>query len=177
MPAGWLLRLLWAYPSVSLDKNIRNINKNVDKFILSWSLRKCKLPFVCYTGWIRVNERGMVSLAWSYVALAAIVEIFWVVGLRYSDSALEWTGTAAAIVFSFYFIIKACEKLPSGTVYAVFTGSGAAAILLVDIFIFHADFTWVTLAFISLIVIGVVGIKLTTDEQQPDDGLHEEGGR
>lgn len=116
-------------------------------------------------------------MAWGYVALAAIVEIFWVVGLRYSDSALEWTGTAAAIIFSFYFIIKACEKLPSGTVYAVFTGSGAAAILLVDIFVFRADFTWVTLAFISVIVIGVVGIKLTTDEQQPEDDPHEEGGR
>lgn len=176
MPAGWLLRLHWAYPSVSLDKNIRNIGKNVDKSILSWRLCKCKLPFVCYTYKIQGSERGMDILAWSYVALAAVVEIFWVVGLRYSDSTLEWTGTAAAIVFSFYFIIKACERLPSGTVYAVFTGSGAAAILLVDIFVFHADFTWVTLAFISLIVIGVVGIKLTTDEQPAEDELHDERG-
>lgn len=105
-------------------------------------------------------------MAWSYVALAAVVEVVWVVGLRYSETALQWTGTGLSIIFSFYFIIKACEKLPSGTVYAVFTGSGAAAILLVDIFIFGAGFTWITVAFISLIVIGVVGIKLTTDEQQ-----------
>lgn len=107
-------------------------------------------------------------MAWSYVALAAVIEILWVVGLRYSDTVLQWTGTSVAIIFSFYFIIKACEKLPSGTVYAVFTGSGAAAILLVDIFIFHAAFTWVTLLFIGLIVIGVVGIKLTTDDDQAD---------
>ena len=45
------------------------------------------------------------------------------------------------IVFSFYFIIKACEKLPSGTVYAVFTGSGAAAIILIDFIIFDAAFS------------------------------------
>ena len=109
-------------------------------------------------------------LAWGYVALAAIIEIFWVVGLRYSETVIQWTGTGVAIVFSFYFIIKACEKLPSGTVYAVFTGSGAAAILLVDIFIFQAGFTWVTLTFIGLIVIGVVGIKLTTDEKADTEG-------
>lgn len=109
-------------------------------------------------------------MAWGYVALAAVVEIFWVVGLRYSETPLQWSGTVVAIVFSFYFIIKACEKLPSGTVYAVFTGSGAAAILLVDIFVFKAGFTWVTLSFIGLIVIGVVGIKLTTDEQVDTEG-------
>ena len=116
------------------------------------------------------DGREIIILAWSYVALAAIIEIFWVVGLRYSDSALQWAGTCVAIICSFYFIIKACEKLPSGTVYAVFTGSGAAAILLVDIFVFQAGFTWVTLSFIGLIVIGVVGIKLTTDEQAETEG-------
>lgn len=108
-------------------------------------------------------------LAWGYVAMAAVIEIFWVVGLRYAETALQWTGTGVAIILSFYFIIKACEKLPSGTVYAVFTGSGAAAILLVDIIVFHAAFTWITLSFIALIVVGVIGIKLTTDE-------HAEGG-
>ncbi|WP_153733600.1 DMT family transporter [Sporosarcina obsidiansis] len=108
-------------------------------------------------------------MAWNYVILAAIVEIFWVVGLRYSDTMMQWIGTGMAIIVSFYCIIKACEKLPSGTVYAVFTGSGAAAILLVDIFVFQADFTWITLSFIALIVIGVVGIKLTTDEHVDEE--------
>ena len=64
-------------------------------------------------------------MAWFYVLCAAIVEVFWVIGLRYASTALEWIGTVIAIIFSFYFIIKSCEKLPSGTVYAVFTGSGA----------------------------------------------------
>ncbi len=104
------------------------------------------------------------NLAWTYVALAAVVEIFWVVGLRYSSNVLEWVGTTIAIIFSFYFIIKACEKIPSGTVYAVFTGSGAAAIVLVDYFIFDANFSLTQVAFIGLIITGVVGIKITTDE-------------
>jgi len=103
-------------------------------------------------------------MSWFYVVLAAIVEVFWVVGLKYADTPLEWVGTIVAIVFSFYFIIKACQKLPAGTVYAVFTGSGAAAIVLVDFFIFKADFTATQFAFIALIIFGVVGIKMTTSE-------------
>ncbi|WP_210471641.1 multidrug efflux SMR transporter [Sporosarcina sp. 6E9] len=100
-------------------------------------------------------------MAWLYVLFAAIVEVFWVIGLRYSNSVLEWTGTTIMIIFSFYFIIKACEKLPSGTVYAVFTGSGAAAIVLIDFVIFDAAFSLVKVLFIGLIIVGVVGIKMT----------------
>ncbi|MBB4826711.1 paired small multidrug resistance pump [Sporosarcina luteola] len=105
-------------------------------------------------------------MAWLYVVFAAIVEVFWVIGLRYSDSWLEWAGTVVAIVFSFYFIIKACEKLPSGTVYAVFTGSGAAAIVLLDFVLFHAEFSFVKVIFIGMIILGVIGIKMTTAEGQ-----------
>lgn len=100
-------------------------------------------------------------MAWLYVLFAAIVEVFWVIGLRYSDSVLEWTGTTIMIVFSFYFIIKACENIPSGTVYAVFTGSGAAAIVLIDFIVFDATFSFIKVLFIGLIIIGVVGIKIT----------------
>lgn len=105
-------------------------------------------------------------MAWLYVFLAAVVEVFWVIGLKYSDSAIEWIGTGIVIILSFYFIIKACEKLPAGTVYAVFTGSGAAAIVLIDFLIFHAEFAWEKVFFICLIIVGVIGIKVTTGDQE-----------
>lgn len=101
-------------------------------------------------------------MAWFYVFLAAFVEIFWVLGLKYSTNVLMWTGTVITIIFSFYFIIKACSVLPSGTVYAVFTGSGAAAIAIIDFTLLGAEFTVTKGLFIGLIIIGVVGIQLTT---------------
>ncbi|GIN22757.1 MAG TPA: QacE family quaternary ammonium compound efflux SMR transporter [Bacillus bacterium] len=104
-------------------------------------------------------------MAWTYVLFAAIVEVFWVIGLRYSETLPEWLGTTVAIILSFFFIIKACEKLPSGTVYAVFTGSGAAVIVLIDFLFFGADFSLSKVFFIALIIVGVVGIKITTDGQ------------
>src|SRR5690625_7861397 len=99
-------------------------------------------------------------LGWTYVLFAAIVEIFWVSGLKYSESFLHWTGTTIALIFSFYFIIKACEELPAGTVYAVFTGSGPAAIALIDCTIFKADYAASKVLYIWLISTGLRGIKL-----------------
>lgn len=100
-----------------------------------------------------------------YVVFAIMIEVVWVLGLRFSETFLHWTGTVIAIIISFYFIIKACEKLPSGTVYAVFTGAGTAIIASLDFTIFVGDFSWGKLALIGLIIIGVIGIKMTTDDE------------
>lgn len=105
-------------------------------------------------------------MAWFYVFFAAFVEVFWVIGLKYSDSFLEWSATVVLILFSFLFVIKACEKIPSGTVYAVFTGLGAAAIISVDFIVFDADFSLAKLMFLLLIIVGVIGIKMTTSQQK-----------
>lgn len=107
-------------------------------------------------------------MSWMYVLLSIVAEIFWVIGLRYSSNALEWTGTIITIILSTYFIIKACEGLPSGTVYAVFTGTGGAGIVLIDLFVFDAAFSFMQLTFIGLILIGVVGVMLTTEEKKSE---------
>lgn len=110
-------------------------------------------------------------MSWAYVFLAGIVEVFWVVGLRYSSTVWHWLGTGIMIVFSFYFIIKACEKLPSGTVYAVFTGMGAGGIVLVDWLVFKTDISPVQCILIGLIILGVAGLKLTTDADNKEKQL------
>lgn len=116
--------------------------------------------------------------AWLYVLFAAIVEVFWVIGLRYSETVWEWGGTTIAIIFSFYFIIKACEELPAGTVYAIFTGSGAAAIVVIDFVVFGADFSVNKVFFLGLIIVGVIGIKLTTDDETEGEQAQSlEGGK
>lgn len=102
-------------------------------------------------------------MAWFYVFMAGVVEVFWVLGLRYSVTLWHWLGTVIMIVLSFYLIIKACEQLPSGTVYAVFTGMGATAIAIIDFTFGSGQFSLPKALFIALIIIGVVGIKLTTD--------------
>lgn len=105
-------------------------------------------------------------MGWLYVLLAAIIEIFWVLGLKYATNIWMWIGTVIFIILSFYLIIKAIEFLPSGTVYAVFTGLGAAFIAAIDFLFLDAPFSWATLFCIALIVFGVVGLQLTTVEKE-----------
>lgn len=115
-------------------------------------------------------------MGWIYVLFAAIIEIFWVLGLKYSTNLLMWTGTVIAIILSFYFIIKAVETLPSGTVYAVFTGSGAAMIAIIDFSFLETEFSYNKAILISLIIAGVVGLQLTTSEKETSEEKEKLGG-
>jgi len=109
-------------------------------------------------------------MGWMYVFWAAFVEIFWVLGLKYSSNFWMWAGTVVALIFSFYFIIKACAVLPSGSVYATFTGSGAAAIAIIDFTLLGEPFTPANGLFLALIIVGVVGVQLTTPAESAGAG-------
>src|SRR5699024_12377860 len=84
----------------------------------------------------------------------------------YACCFFTWTCRFVALLLIFYFIIKACDVLPSGSVYATFTGSGAAAIAIIDFVFLGEPFSLATGLFIILIIVGVVGIQLTTGEKQ-----------
>lgn len=104
-------------------------------------------------------------MGWLYILIASIIEVIWVIGLRYSDNLWEWMITVIMIAFSIFFVIKACETIPSGTVYSIFTGLGATALVIIDLYVFNHYFSKVQLLCIALVIIGVVGLKLTSDKR------------
>jgi paired small multidrug resistance pump len=101
-------------------------------------------------------------MAWLYVFLAGFIEIFWVLGLKHADTIPMWIGVAALITVSFWLVIKAYDKLPAGTVYAVFTGMGAVGIVIVDIVFFEAPVSFEKLALLALLLTGIIGLKQLT---------------
>ncbi|HEY9576573.1 MAG TPA: multidrug efflux SMR transporter [Pseudobacillus sp.] len=103
---------------------------------------------------------------WAKVFIAAFFEVFWVVGLKHADSIWEWTGTALAILVSFYLLIAAGNKLPVGTVYAVFVGMGTAGTVLSEIIFFGEPVRVAKLLLIFVLLVGVIGLKLVTDEAE-----------
>ncbi|ADP31801.1 MULTISPECIES: DMT family transporter [Bacillus] len=109
-------------------------------------------------------------MKWGLVILAAFFEVIWVVGLKHADSALTWTGTAIGIIVSFYLLMKATNSLPVGTVYAVFTGLGTAGTVLCEIILFHGEVKFAKLALIGVLLIGVIGLKLVTQDQPDKEG-------
>ncbi len=102
---------------------------------------------------------------WVKVFIAAFFEVFWVIGLKHAYDFWTWTGTVIAIFISFYLMIMAGRKLPVGTVYAVFVGLGTAGTVFSEILFFGEAFKWSKMLLILLLLAGVIGLKLVTDEK------------
>jgi paired small multidrug resistance pump len=107
---------------------------------------------------------------WVKVFVAALFEVFWVIGLKHADSFLTWTGTVISIVISFYVMIMAGRKLPVGTVYAVFVGLGTAGTVLSEILFFGEPFKIEKVLLILLLLAGVIGLKLVTKDHPQKEG-------
>jgi paired small multidrug resistance pump len=108
---------------------------------------------------------------WVKVFIAAFFEVFWVIGLKHADSLWEWIGTVISILISFYVLIMAGKKLPVGTVYAVFVGLGTAGTVASEILFFEEPFKLAKLLLIFLLLIGIVGLKLVTNENEDEGAL------
>lgn len=105
---------------------------------------------------------------WTRVIIAAILEVFWVIGLAHSYNFWTWTATAIFIVISNYLMISAAQVLPAGTVYAVFVGLGTAGTVIAEILFFSEPFQWAKVFLIFLLLSGVIGLKLVTDDESTE---------
>ncbi|KHF38140.1 DMT family transporter [Halalkalibacter okhensis] len=105
------------------------------------------------------------NIAWILLIIAAVFEVGWVVGLKYATSYATWGLTVVAIIVSFSLLIWTGRVLPVGTAYAVFVGLGTVGTVLVDHVIFAEPFRLAVLFFIGVLIIGVVGLKVSTTEK------------
>ncbi len=100
---------------------------------------------------------------WTLLLVAAALEIVWAVGLKYVDGFTRlWpsVGVIAAMAASMGLLALAVRGIPIGTAYAVWTGIGAAGTAIGGILLFGESAAAGRLACITLIVAGVVGLKL-----------------
>jgi quaternary ammonium compound-resistance protein SugE len=102
---------------------------------------------------------------WLALFAAGLLEIAWAFGLKYSDGLTRFWPTAAtvvAILLSFALMALALRSLPFGTAYAVWTGIGAAGSIIVGMVIFSEPTDPVRFICLTLIVAGMVGLKLNS---------------
>ena len=105
---------------------------------------------------------------WIKVFLAGFIEVIWVAGLKYSDSWYEWLITIITICVSFYLLIGATKRLPVSTVYAVFTGLGAAGTVISEILFFNEPFQLIKILLILVLVTGVIGLKTLSNDKKEE---------
>ena len=102
---------------------------------------------------------------WLALLAAGLFEIAWAFGLKYSDGLTRFWPTAAtviAIALSFALMAIALKSLPFGTAYAVWTGIGAVGSIVVGMLVFSEPADPVRLLCLTLIVAGMVGLKLNS---------------
>ncbi len=103
---------------------------------------------------------------WVKLFFAAFLEVFWVIGLTYSYNLWTWTVTIILVIVSNYLMITTAQVLPAGTVYAVFVGLGTCGIVFADILFFGESFEWAKVFLVAVLLIGVIGLKLVTEEKR-----------
>ena len=101
-------------------------------------------------------------MSWFYLLLAGLLEVAWAVGLKYSagfTKLLPSALTVMAMVASVGMLGIALRQLPLGTAYAVWTGIGTVGTAILGIALFHEPVTVARVAFIGLIVVGILGLR------------------
>ncbi|OAS87646.1 MULTISPECIES: DMT family transporter [Metabacillus] len=107
---------------------------------------------------------------WLLIFVAAFFEVCWVTGLKHAEDPLAWIGTIFSIIISFYILISVTDSLPISTVYAVFTGLGAVGTVLVEILFYSTSFSWVKIGLCTVLISGVIGLKVVTPERDATKG-------
>jgi len=103
-------------------------------------------------------------MAWLFLLIAGLMEVGWAIGLKYTKGFTRpgpSAGTVLAMILSFYFLSQALKTLPVGTGYAVWTGIGAVGTAILGILLFSESAAPARIASIALIVIGILGLRLT----------------
>lgn len=117
------------------------------------------------------------SKAWIYVALTSFFELVWIFGFNTASQWWHWIFIVGFILVDFHFLAKACESLPTGTVYAVFAGIGTVGTSLMDVLFFGEHISLGKILFIIILVAGVAGLKIADgiEEKKAMKGVKENG--
>lgn len=104
-------------------------------------------------------------MTWIILVLAGLFEIVWAVGLKYTNGFSRlWPSvvTVAGMLISFWLLALAMKSLPLGTAYAVWVGIGTIGAFVAGIVLFGESASWLRIASVAFIVLGLVGLKLSS---------------
>ena len=104
------------------------------------------------------------NVYWVVLLLAVFVEIAWALSLKWIQTHPGVWSIGAALILTglnMLMLSYAMRGIPVGTAYAVWTGLGAVGSTIIGILWFSDPLSAARLAFMALIIVGVVGLKLT----------------
>ena len=102
---------------------------------------------------------------WAILVVAGIFEVGWAIGLKYTEGFTRlWPSvwTVLAMIISLGLLGIAMKTLPVGTAYSVWVGVGAVGTVVLGIVLLGESASLARMISVSLIVAGIVGLKLST---------------
>lgn len=105
-------------------------------------------------------------MAWLTLIIAGLFESCWAVGLVYTKGFTKLWPTvfvAVTLAISMWLLAIAARTIPIGTAYAVWVGIGACSTAIYGIWRFSEDASPARIAFLALLIVALVGLKVTSD--------------
>lgn len=105
------------------------------------------------------------SANWVILIMAGLFEIFWAIGLKYTDGfskLIPSLFTIISMLISVWLLSLSLKTLPLGTAYAVWVGIGTIGTVIAGIFLFGDSVNSMRIISILLIILGIVGLKITS---------------
>lgn len=106
------------------------------------------------------------QINWIYLLLAGILEIGWVISLKMTEGFTKLIPIIFYAMFGFlaaYFFSNALKTIPMGIAYTIWMGIAVIGTTLAESVIFKNSFDLTKIFFVLLILIGAIGLKLTSD--------------
>ena len=104
--------------------------------------------------------------AWLSLLIAIAFEILGTSLLKLSNGFERWHWGMLAIASywgSFWFLAPAIKTIPIGVAYAIWAGVGIVAVAIIGFFFFEQRLSFLQYLFIAMILMGAVGLRLTTE--------------
>jgi small multidrug resistance pump len=103
--------------------------------------------------------------AWSYLILGIFFEVIGTTCLKLSDGFTHPIPSTICVIcfaFAMYALSISVKDIDIGVVYAIWSGVGISLITMIGAFYFNEFLNPMKLLFISLIIVGVVGLQMVS---------------
>jgi len=100
---------------------------------------------------------------WILLSLAIVFEVIGTISLKLSHGfSVLWPTVTVVIGYgaSFILLAQVLKAMNVGTAYAVWSGLGTALVAIAGVFLFKEPVTFVRVASVVLIIVGVVGLHI-----------------
>ncbi|MBP6892248.1 multidrug efflux SMR transporter [Candidatus Babeliales bacterium] len=101
---------------------------------------------------------------WIYLILAGLCEIVWAVGLKFTNNFSKFIPSEVVIFtmcLSIIFLNFSLKTIPLSVSYTIWTGIGVVGTIIFGLLFFHETLNLLRLISLSLIILGIIGCKLS----------------